>query len=70
MKTFGLILLIVGLVSTGLAASEMIGKKNSTDFDPLIATTHWTPLYKLTLAAMVFLGSGVVILITRNKYRS
>jgi hypothetical protein len=77
MKTFGYILLIAGLLSAGLAVSEMIGKKSAVDFDPLITTTRWTPLYKSTLAAIVFLGSGVIVLIvasenktTRNKYRS
>lgn len=77
MRTFGFILLIVGLFATGLAASELIAKKSSADFDPLVATTHWNPLYKTTLASLVFLGSGVIVLIvarenkiTRNKYRS
>lgn len=75
MKTFGYILLITGLLSTGFAAYEMVAKKSTVDFDPL--TTHLTPVYKLTLASVVFLGSGVIVLIvarenkiTRNKYRS
>ena len=75
MKTFGYILLITGLLSTGLAAYEMVAKKSAVDFDPF--TTHWTPVYKSTLAAIVLLGSGVIVLIvatenkiTRNKYRS
>ncbi|MEO7990276.1 MAG: hypothetical protein ABI663_12095 [Chryseolinea sp.] len=69
MKVLGIILLVVGFVSIGISGLCVIAKERFANFESFDETTHRTSLYNSTLAAIVFLGTGTLVLIAEKEDR-
>ncbi len=69
MKVLGIILLVAGFGSACISGLCVIAKERHTNFESFNGTTHRTSLYNSTLAAIVFLGTGTLVLIAEKGDR-
>lgn len=68
MKTFGIVLLVIGLVMTVFTGFNMITKKKVVDIGPLeVNKEEKTPIYWSPITGAILAAAGVVILVAGNR---
>lgn len=68
MKTFGIILIVVGVIMTVFTGFNLITKKEVVDLGPVeINREEKTPVYWSPVTGGILAIVGVVILVTRRK---
>ena len=70
MKTFGIILLVLGLIMTVFTGFTMVTKKNVVDLGPLeINKEEKTPIYWSPITGGILAAVGlVVIVVSKRKF--
>lgn len=68
MKTFGIILIVIGAIMTVFTGFNVITKKEVADIGPLeINKEEKTPIYWSPITGIVILAAGVMIVLVNRK---